>query len=394
MGELVLVRSIPRWGLSSACESIADGLGESAVVVDGRAFTEKNQKALREEIDSGVAAAIEKTGCAQLIFDNYGHAIRRSQGGTLHSMLYRLLVDSEGARDTGALLVARPADMLDLRFSGSPLISRTQTVVLPAVTAQDADALGVDFADLTRHAGESTWLARRFINVTARQGTVSAVEHLNNDRRRIVASLPPAAIEVLAGARAAADANAMSREALMCLGSFDANDSFEPSELVRQSQVLAEVQQRNPGWPNRFDDSVRRFALSLAGVQSAIWVDRYLFHAGPSQVRAFLDALRGHTETGLRLLVSEDRTQSGFSREISSALQGLDGVQVRFMNRHDWHQLHDRHLVLPAFQSGYVLPTARVIVGMDDPGSAVSVPMPALAVDYAAFWDRGVPVYP
>lgn len=392
MGEIALVRSLPRWGMSTVGKSVAKTLGESAVVVDGRSITEGNQKAVRERIDADVATAIEKTGCAQLIFDDYGRAIRRSQGGTLHSMLYRLLVDSTAARDTGAMLIARSADTLDLNFSGSPLISRGQTVVLPVLAAEDADALGIELAALTKLAGESTWLARRFLNTSARQGRVNAVEHLNNDRRRIIGALPPAAVEVLLGARTAANIDATSHEALLCLGSINTGGEFESSALVDESLLLQEARLWSPGWPARPGDSVRRFAELLAGAEDAIWVDRYLL-SEPSRVRSFLERLRLLTATRLRLLVSDDRDRPGFAGAISSALGGIDDVDVRFMNRNDRKKLHDRHLVIPALRSGFVLPTAGVILGTDDPGSAVSVPMPTLAMNYAECWDRGSRVF-
>lgn len=148
-GDIVLVRAIPRWGLTTACRSIAETLGDSAVVVDGRAITEMTQKSAREKIDADVAAAIDKAGCAQLIFDDYGRAVRRSQGGALPSMLYRLLVDSDAARDTGALLVARSGDMLDLNFSGSPLISGLRPELSPRWPSR-----------MRRH-WESNWLTFR-----------------------------------------------------------------------------------------------------------------------------------------------------------------------------------------------------------------------------------------
>lgn len=116
------------------------------------------------------------------------------------------------------------------------------------------------------------------MNVTARQGQVSAVEHLNHDRRRIVEALPPVAVEVLSGARPAADSDAISREALVCLGGFGADAEFEAAALVRESNLLDEVRLQNPGWPDSVSESVQRFADLLAGAEDAIWVDRYLFN--------------------------------------------------------------------------------------------------------------------
>ncbi|PUB32451.1 hypothetical protein C8K30_101977 [Promicromonospora sp. AC04] len=359
--------------------------------VEGRSITEASQKAIREKLDTDVASAIETNGYAQLIFDDYGRAIRRSQSGTLHSMLYRLLVDSATARDTGALLIARPSDMLDLNFAGSPLISRAQTVVLPALAEADASELGFQLAELQDLAGESTWLARRLMSAGPRQGRVGVVEHLNFDRRRIVESLPPGAVEVLAGAGTGLPVDSISREALMCLGAFDADDAFEPATLVSESKFLDEVRLQNPGWPGSLAESVHRFADLLVGAENAFWVDRYLL-AEPSRVREFLDLLQPSTTARLRLLVSDDRERANFPGSISSVLDGVQNVEVRFMHRLDRKPLHDRHLVLPALRSGYVLPTARVILGIDDPGTALAVPMPA--VDYTAYWRRATPVFP
>lgn len=392
-GEIVLVRALPRWGLSTVCKSVVTILGDSAVAVEGRTVKEVNQKDIRDSIDEKVSRNIDKHGCAQLIFDDYGRAIRRSQGGTLHSMLYRLLVDSEDARDTGALLIARSGDSLDLNFSGSPLISRARSVILPSLGADDSATLSIDIDILREMAGDSTWLARQLLGVSNRQGRVGAIEHLNSDRRRIVEALPPAAVEVLAGVKPGRDCDVISKEALLSLGSFDAAGTFKPAKLVSESTLLDEVEIRNPGWPTDSGDSIRIFADMLAGVEDAIWVDRYLF-ADPLRVRRFLLRLRRLTSTQLRLLVSSDPGRPDLAVSICTALEDIDGVKVRFMDRNDRRKLHDRHLVFPAMRNGIILPTARVILGVDDPGSAVSVAMPALAINYAECWSRGTRVWP
>jgi len=390
-GGIILVRAIPRWGLTATCEALAESLGESAVLVDGRTVTEANQKAFRDKLDSDIKAAIETMGLAQLLFDNYGRAIRRSQGGTLHSMLYRLLVDSPAARDTGALLTARPNDVLDPGFSGSPLISRATTFVLPAIDQEDADALGMDLTDLKTLAGESTWLARRFLDGGFRQGRVSAVEHLGHDGRRIVAALPPGAVNGLAGANETKPLDGISREALMCFGCVGPGGEFKPASLVAESTLLDEVASQNPAWPDLLSESARRFAGLLDSAEDAFWVDRYIF-SQPVRAREFLDLVREQTSTRLRLLVCDDRERGAFAHSIANALDGVENVEVRFMHWSDKKLLHDRHLVLPALQSGYVLPTASVVLAIDHPGTAVAAKIPA--VDYAPYWNRGSVVFP
>ncbi|MGN6125792.1 MAG: hypothetical protein ACTHON_04440 [Humibacter sp.] len=390
-GNILLVRALPRWGIAAACLDLVASLGESAVIVDGRAATEQNQKLFREGVDRRIAAAIDKTGVAQLIFDNYGRAIRRSQGGTLHSLLYRLLVDSPAARDTGALLTARPSDMLDPGFSGSPLISRARTVALPALDEEDAAALDMELGKLRALVGDSTWLARRFAGEGHRQGHLSAVEHLNNDRRRIVEALPPGAVSHLAGGAATGTIDAAGREALMCLGSLDASGLFVPAAIVAESALLDEVHLQNPNWPGTLNDSARRFAELLAASANAYWIDRYIFDQ-PARVREFLDLIRAQTAARLRILTSDDRDRSAFSLSIATALNGIENVEVRFMHWSDRKSLHDRHLILTGLRAGYVLPTARVIVAVDAPGTAVAARIPA--IDYSQYWARASIVFP
>ncbi|WP_211198427.1 hypothetical protein [Gulosibacter sediminis] len=377
------------------CSAVSGHLGPSAVTVDGRLEGERGQEQLRDRIDTDVSTAIEEERCAQVVFDNYGHAIRRSQGGKLHSMLYRLLVDSLPARDTGALLVARFSDTLDPGFSGSPLLSRAHVETLPALTEEDAQELqpGTDLTELKELVGESTWLARRFLGADARQGRLRAIEHLNNDSRRIAATLPSSAAEVLLGTRRLADCDPNSLEALRCLGTLGHDGEFKLSRLVEDSQLLSKVRSESPGWPSTRESSIRRFAELLSDSDRAMWVDRYLF-ANADEVGSFLKDLRQVSKTALRLLVSDDPCREGFAQEISDAVQGLPDVEVRFMSRSDRRRLHDRHLVFPTTKSGVVIPTAGVILGIDDPGSAVSVPMPSLAVNYTEFWARGDRVFP
>ena len=199
-GEIVLVRGLPRTGKSTLCETIAHELGDTACSVFGARVDEANQGTMRERIGTEVAARIEANGCAQLVFDDYGKAIRRSQGGQLHSFLYGLLVDGPFARDTGVLLTSRHGDDLDLRFSGSPLLSRAQVLSLPETDIEDAAELGLELATLRALAGSSTAFARRMLGQEASTQTFALVEYLRVDRSRLAADLPPAVTEVLLGA--------------------------------------------------------------------------------------------------------------------------------------------------------------------------------------------------
>lgn len=393
IGDILVVRALPRWGLTSACKELCNILGDSAVFVDGKEFTEDAQTEFRDNIDQSIQRALDETGSAQLIFDNYGTAIRRSQGGHLHSMLYRLLIDGKSAQDIGALLTARSDDMLDIEFSGSPLISRAETVVLPTLGPEDAEAVGENIDLIERTFGQSTWLARRLLQSDNRQAVVAAIEHLNADRHRIVRHLPPDTVKTLIASDSISNINPLAQEILLCFGGLDGTGSYWASKVTESSALVQAVQEQSPGWPPGFSDSIERFAALIGDLDDAIWVDRYLL-ANPLRARRFLGHLQRKVSIKLRLLVSDDRSKPDFLNEIRVALAGLDDIQVRFMTTRDRHELHDRHLVFPSLRCGVVLPTSGVIFGHDSPGSAVSVPLPRLAINYSECWSRGIRVYP
>lgn len=387
-GRVVYTRSIPRWGISSVCLHLKETLGDSAILVPGKEISETNQRDFRERIDRQVDEVIAEHGYAQLIFDDYGRAIRRSQGQYLHSVLYRILIDSQNARDTGALLVANSSEALDYKFSGSPLISRAKYMALPVITPDDAFELGSSVSEIHDDLGESTWLARRGIGVSRRERCLSAVEHLNNDWRKILNNLPPSAVEVLAGARIGSDLDSVSAEPLRCFGSFDADSVFRPSAAVLDSKFIDQVHAQNPGWPADFQDSVHEFADLVRNVDEAIWVDRYLLENLDS-ARSFLIELQKISSVRLRLLVSNNNRSSEFKNEIKAKLGDLPDISVSLMSPSDRRKLHDRHLIFPKLTTGYAIPTADVIFARIDPGSAMHTLLPNFAIDYTQCWAHG-----
>lgn len=393
VGERVLVRSLPRWGVTSLFRHIAIELGDSAVYLDAGAVDENSQKDFRTQVQKEVLRRVEDHGCAQLILDNYGRALRRSQGGALHSMLYALLVDSPRAADIGALLGARFSDLLDLRFSGSPLISRTISRPLPVLAVDDAEVLGYPLCELVEQFGESTSLARKKLKLTDRELRASMFDALRADRSRIVTALPPDARRILAGDVRNNSLDAVSEEALRCIGNFDADGAFTISRAWESAGLIQELEVQSPSWPGELNESVERFAELCGDEAAAMWIDRYIF-SDPNAARRFLLKFRQRSTTHLKLLVSDESDPYGAREDVASALEGIKDVEVRFMTRQDRHDLHDRHLVFPTASSGYVLPTAGVVCAVDRPGSAISVQMSGLQFDYRACWSRASRAWP
>jgi hypothetical protein len=392
-GEILLVRGLPRAGKSMICAAIAEAVGESAYAVSGSHVDEANQSGVRERIGSEIEQRVGAHGCAQLIFDDYAQAIRRSQGGRLHSFLYGLLVDGPNARDIGALLTSRHGDDLELRFAGSPLLSRAQVLPLPDSGEQDAASLGIDLRTLRSLAGSSTAFARRIIRGATGPSIFGLAEYLRADRARLMADLPPEVVEVLLGARTADELSAAAMSVLLMFGEINDDRVFRPSRAVTESRFIDNLSTASPGWPGDRDDSLDRFAILLSGVDEALWVDRYLF-ARPIELGSFLQDLRTRTKSRLRLLGGHDSDSPDLVSRVRAAIGGIEGVEARTMARVDRPQLHDRHLIFSALRTGFVLPTAGVVTGCHRPGTAVAVRMPGLAANYEDYWRRGQPILP
>lgn len=391
-GEVILVRSPPRWGITSLCNEITKLLEETAVPVYGKDFSEERQGALREELRKSVFDTTKKEGCSQVIFDDYGHALKRSQGSHLHSMLYGLLIDAPIARDVGCLLVAGCTDNLELNFRGSPVLSRAINQALPVVSVDDAEFLNMSKDELRSLAGSSTWLARKLIGADFHFGKLNAVEHLNNDRRDIIRSLTPHATEAFLGHRTVAECDPISVEILRTLGTIGPDQKFSPSRFVAESRIPESLQEMNPGWPPTQEESLEQFLRLWNGYDDALWVDRYLLQ-NISELSTFLKSARMQTAAKLQILVGPPSDSPVVPSQIQNLLSGIDRVEIRSMKLTDRTKLHDRQLVFPHRNIGYTLPTGGVILAAHTPGSAVSAKMPGLAIDYSEIWARSSPVW-
>ncbi len=262
---------------------------------------------------------------------------------------------------------------------------------LPEADDEDAATLGIDLPTLRSLAGSSTAFARRMIGQESGASTFALVEYLKTDRARLAADLPPEVIEVMLGARTAEGLSPAGIKILGMFGATEEDRGFLPARVVVESLLIEELTAGSPGWPGQREESLDRFALLLSDAEEALWVDRYLF-TQPTELGTFLRELRGRTDTRLRLFGSDDRETPDLASCVRSAISGLVGIEARTMTWGDRRHLHDRHLVLPAVRAGFVLPTAGVITGCHDPGSAVSVPMPGLPVNYDDYWRRSTPI--
>jgi len=380
-GRRLVVQGAPGSGKTFLADAVCALLGDSAIRVEGRAFTEQNQVTVREGLMSKASEAVDRHGFGQIIFDDYHLALRRSQGRSLQNSLVSLLVDGEKSRDLGALLFSRFAGPIHIDGRGSPLISRCDFVTLPAWSNEDLaqtgftsrevmDAVGDLAANLDRLAINSNWVEHRAQQMRA--GLASTLDDLSAEAIRAVE------LANLEHAPRASD-----REALRGLFA-----DVGLSAIAIHSGIQEACSQLSEGWPSALSESAARFARLLEGQSRALWSDRYLFK-DVGLLEKFLSAVRGETDTRILLLGTlrpGDMTVD--PRDLIALCETVPNVEARVMLSGDRRDLHDRHLVFLQSASGWVLPTADVIMCATPAGSAVASRVPRFGIDYQSIWER------
>ncbi|NSX35557.1 hypothetical protein HTS88_03935 [Pseudarthrobacter oxydans] len=155
----------------------------------------------------------------------------------------------------------------------------------------------------------------------------------------------------------------------------------------RLKPALAENSANDPRWPGDWEASIARFSQLVAGAHEVIWSDRYMYRDIQS-LRAFLKKVTERTTCSIRLLGGQTLSDRSISVAEMLLINSLAFVEARWMTDADYRTLHDRHLDTGA--GGWVVPQVHVIVGKQDPGSAVAAPTASFGVDYSAVWRRSL----
>jgi len=377
-GQRLLLRLSPRIGKSHLARLIEDALGDSAVLVDGAAFTESNQATERDEIETRLLSAIEDHGSAQLIFDSYDRAIARSQGPRLQAWLSSRLVDGENARDLGALFTARCSTEVHRAGAGSPLMSRVIPVDPPHIAPEDS---GHDeLASSVEWFGGSALLAEQ-AHVSERFEPVRVADRFEQDFSYIDDVRKVSASAIASGYQDRDRDSFAARCATYGLLTETGATKF----FGRLRPLLTASPADDPVWPDDWVASVTKFANLVAGADEVIWSDRYMFR-DIEPLRAFVRSVTEKTGCKILLLGSRDVNGRSVSRAELLRIATVPGVEARWMTQPDFRNLHDRHLVTGA--GGWVLPQVHVIVGRQAPGSTVAAPAASFGVDYVAVWRR------
>jgi hypothetical protein len=383
-GQLTILRALPSTGKSTLATAIAGQLGPSCLILNGRSLNGDSWDLLARQLKVELASLVQEHGCAQLVFDDYPHALRWGYGVHLQRTLLHVLVDGPLARDIGAILIGRWGRSMHLQVRGSPLIARATSRPLPTVSELDALASGL--------TSEQSLIAEAEVG-----GNCSLLPKVRQVGGALDFSVVRECLEQLSGPWV----DDLPWEAVLALQNTPKPDisslrdtlaweavqpmlCHQPDGEVMLLQGLTcgtfsqQMNERSPAWPAAANLSVERYADLLSGVNDAIWVDRYLAKDPPALLR-FLTAVRGRTSTRLRLLLSSSVTSDSIRHhsDVMRDIANLHGVEMRSMSRGHFTLLHDRHLVfLGDVEGGVVLPITAVILSEASPGSAVAVYVP------------------
>lgn len=392
-GDKLIVKGVPASGKSSLARKVFDTLGgPTAILIRGRDFTEENQAELRENLLAALQSRVASEGCAQLVFDDYSHALKRSQGRRLQAQLGSLLIDSAAGRDIGALLLSRHAGPIHIAGRGSPLVSRCQMLDMPYWDSRDLAQVDIEIDEhRVRHlVGPLAGYLRTALDVQGSFRLRRLEQVIEASADAILAEMTPAEVAWIGTSNGPHPVLPMSAGALL---EVVGGDGPALIAAAANAGLVVSAQQRSLGWPNARNASIQQFATLMSGQDSAIWSDRYL-SAQLDDLRRFLIDLRRYTAAHLRLLVSRGSPRMPIDVDAAARLMDdVGGLEVRYMSTTDRGLLHDRHLVFPSGH-GYALPTCRVVLGLDAAGSSVATRADSFGVNYEECWQRSSSRFP
>jgi hypothetical protein len=375
-GKTLLFFTPARLGKTYLARQVLGVLSDTALYIDGKGFTEDNQAALRDEVQSEVDNLIRRHGCAQIIFDSYERALQRSQGGRLQSWLNNLLVDGTNARDIGALFTARSGAPIIKTGAGSPFTSRAVEVDSPQLPDR------AEYASIRSWLGDSVLLAQQAGDLENFTPT-STVDRLRRDLSYLHDVRQAAGVSLAANIFDGDELTYVQRSAHQGL----TTEGGQTRLYAALESDIHESPSSSPVWPASSVAAERKFASMLAGSTQAIWSDRFMYRDA-IPLRAFAAKAIASTGCKIRLLGKPEVSDRRVSRAEMGVLNSLPGLEARWMHEADITALHDRHLALDT--GGWVLPQVHVIIGKQHPGSAVVAPTSEFGVDYEQVWRRAI----
>jgi len=383
-GRRYLVRGLPRAGKTWVAEALVAELGDSAVLVRGKEFTDENETIRRNRLSSTMHKLVERQGSAQLVFDDYHLALARSSGIALQRRLVHDLIDAEDSRDIGGIFFSRLTPKVHLAAPGSPLVSRLEPLRLPIWDEEDLTALDLnDNTDVLRsRIGYGMASLVRF----SQFGYSSVVERLIADGESITRDLP----QSLRSALGQGEEPRQTDDCILASDLLTAEDGkFCWIEAVKDANLAGHIS-RTPTWPATLTESAHEFAKITAGWETLLWCDRYIAKY-PDECVDFLKMFRHTSGRKIRILTSDWIDEQRITHNSLNRIEKIKGVEIRLMTPSQRNVMHDRHLVRCGENTGWAIPVCGVLFGLQLPGSAVATLAPdGFGLDYDQEWTRSI----
>ncbi len=364
-GEVVALRGLPRSGRTTVVKLVLDHLEGTCLLVDGRNVRNVGVPGVMDTIDRHIAAAIPREGSAQIIIDDFGHAMRHDIGYQFQAGLRARIVDRSDEARVGALLVARLGDPLRFRRQrGSPLTAVARFLFPPwyaaTVFESVAHEIGWEPAHVEAFCGSNPALIDRLQREGAAGAMAFATENLESWLSDIDDSLQVRLSDICV--RVTSQEPGDDRLAPL----LSRAEGIRIAGALDHDRLCAELAGR---WPADVPGSAARMALRIADDPAPLWIDRF-FGPYPFAFGSLLMELG--TRLGprtLRLLGTSKGTEELTSEAVATLRLKIEavrstGLEVEWRLAHDedYFELHARQLLLSRTAKAYGLPPVDRIV--------------------------------
>lgn len=360
--------------LSAVTESLSSLIPIGSVLhMDGRAITETSLESDLTSLINSIKTIQENSGYCVLIFDHYGHAMRRSKSAKLQAALYKTLINSESANQVGFLAAHRNRELVNLQIRTSPFIGLV-----------DVDFL-VDYVDKNQ-ISESISSEVGFLPGFVARSRGSDAEY---STARWSKFWDPVSLETI------------TMDLVGTSQIFDSSNDFVVEEIaesvgltvnqMEKSQfrmVISESERMRGNWPKNINESSLWFSVIVNEVGPAYWYDRFMLSSDtlPSLL-PFLRRVHQRGQYHLRL-ISEYRSEwANYSEVMRCARQIFDefGIEIRIKNYSSGY-IHDRHLKSVSGDVSYNMPQASEILCTQLQSEGSMAGKGRLDLNYAEVW--------
>ncbi|MGY3127405.1 hypothetical protein ACVWW9_000904 [Agrococcus sp. UYP33] len=381
-GKRLFVRSLPNLGGSMLLQRLAVELGGLELQSQGKTWPSNEDGSASDGLLERLREKAVSDSFVALLFDDYDRALQQEGGAKLDHALQAALTNSPTGTAVGALFTAKATSRVTPRSRGSTLMLEFQEVMSPRVPAH----IAAEHPSLRTLLGDSllVWI----------RATRSAAAGAGNFHSWALAELGGWQRDIPEAALALLESGDLTQDLVdrnnwhVCLDPLWADGA--PTGLYAFLATEGLTSKASIYWPSDSANSVARFSHLAGSAGHACWIDRYLGER-PMELRKFLRAFRKQSQVHLQVITSVRRTLPASERRVLEGMSNeITGITLRFMDYRMYRELHDRQLILDD-GTGWTLPTGSVILGSEDPGSALPGRIAHVPRGHSNYWSNATP---